>query len=636
VFWSYQPGRLRALIMMSEIARRLIGSLTSGGDKWKSISSDLLSALRVAGVAVGLLSITLPAVGQELSNNGPPVLNQPPSQPVLETGTLVFGSTTTSPPFPGTLGTFLGYAGAPVTYTGTLFLLPERQLSPTAPAPGELVPVEGLFPPSAYPVPSSVLLPPVVSGAIPVQAGDMRAPEIIIKPSIGISQGYDDNPRFTTTLFSDSVNHFSPSLLVSADTPHLQGLLTYSLDYSKYARASDLDGLTQSAVGYGLATIVPGSLYVDGRAQITEVSTAGGAGFATTPSALSPSERSQVMTTSITPIVRQSFGNLVDADLRYTFGMANFSSPFLSGNSPATSPSLADIRVNQGTLAVAIGRGYGTVASRLTLDVTDIGSTSVAQSDQFRGFNDFEYRLTNRFAFLGRVGYESFQYDTARLRFDGPIVKVGARADLAPNSVATLLYGRQDGTWSFEGRFQQQLTASTAILGSYQRNVSSQQQLVFNNLNSSRLDAFGTIVNYDSALPGGVDPGFAYSQTDIYRYQEVRMGVNSDVGRNSFRVFGFIDHQASLTNLTPNDTSRGILVQWFRSITPRLTGAVGVGYATTVSNNGKTATADLDLGYQISDTVTAFARYDFMSRQGTSAGSNIRRDLVELGLKATY
>jgi uncharacterized protein (PEP-CTERM system associated) len=620
---------------MSEIARDSTGNLMPSRNTRKSISHPL-GALLIAGITIDLFSISLPAVGQELPDNGPPVINQPPSQPVLESGTLVFGSTATSPPFPPTLGTFLGYAGAPVTYSGSVFLLPERQLSPTAPAPGEPVLVEGLFPPSAYPVPSSVLLPPVVSGAVPIQAGDVRAPEIIIKPSLGISQGYDDNPRLTPGLFSDSVNHFNPGLLVSADTPHLQGLLSYSLDYQKYARASDVDGLTQSAVGYGLATIVPGAVYVDARGQISEISTTGGAGFATNPSILSPSERSQVMTASITPIVRQSFGNLVDTDLRYTFGMANFSNPFISGNTLATSPSLGDIRVNQGTLSVAVGRGYGTAASRLTLDVTDIGSTSVAQSDQFRGFDDLEYRLTNRFALLARVGYESLQYDTAGLRIDGPIVKVGARADLAPNSVATLLYGRQDGIWSFEGRFQQQVTASTFILGSYQRSVSSQQQLVFNNLNSSRLDAFGTIVNYDTALPGGVDPGFVYSQTDIYRYQTVRLGVNSDIGRNSFRIFGFLDHEASLTHLTPNDTSRGILVQWFRSITPRLTGAVGIGYATTVSSNGKTATADFDLGYQINDAVTAFARYDFLSQQRTPAHSNTRRDLVELGLKATY
>jgi hypothetical protein len=517
-----------------------------------------------------------------------------------------------------------------------VFLLPERQLTPTAPAPGELVPVEGLVPPTAYPVPNNVLLPPVVSGAPPIQTGDPRAPEFILKPSLGVSQLYTDNPRLTSGKFSDSASHFSPSIVVSADTPHLQGELIYGLDYYKYARASEQSSLTQSAVGYGLGTIVPGSVYVDGRALISQLSTAGGAGLTVAPGTLPAAERTQAMIMSLTPIVRQSFGNLVDTELRYSFGMANFGSPSLAGGTLAPASSLSNIQVNHVGVAIAIGRGYGVAGSRVTLDATDVGSSSVARSDQFRGFDDFEYHLSHRFALLARVGYEDQQYGDTRLRIRGPIVKFGARADLAPDSVATLLYGRQDGIWSFEGRFRQQLTASTAILGSYLRSVSSTQQQLLNDLNSSRLDAFGTIVNYDTALPGLADPEFSYAQTDIYRYQLARIGITSDIGRNSFRIFGFLDHRGSLINLTANDTSRGILLEWFRSITPRLTGAANLGYATHVLGNEKTATASLNLTYQINDTFNLFTRYEFLSRQGTLVGSSLQRNLVELGLRGAY
>lgn len=572
-------------------------------------------------------------VAQEPPTSASPLANQPPSQPLLESGTLIFGSTALPPPF---FSTFLGYAGAPATYSGTVFLLPERQLTPNAPPPGEAIPVEGLLPPSAYPVPSNALLAPLVPGAVPIQAGDPRAPEIIIRPSIGINQGFTDNPRSTPGMLADSISEFTPGLLVSADTPHLQGELIYGLDYLKYAHASDQDELTQNAIGYALGTIVPGSLYVDGRALISQLSTAGGSGFVTTPTALPAADRSQAMITSLTPIVRQSFGDFLDTELRYSFGMANFGSPSLTGTVPAPSSSLADIQVNHVALSAAIGRGYGMAASRLTLDATDVSSNSVAKSDEIRVFDDFEYRLTNRFALLARIGYETLQYDIARLRFDGPIAKVGARAELAPDSVATLLYGRQDGIWSFEGRFRQQLTPSTAILGSYLRSVSSTQQELLNNLDSSRLDAFGTIVNNDTDLPGMADPGFAYGLSDIYRYQLFRLGLNSDIGRNSFRVFGLLDHEASLTNLTVNDTSRGILLEWFRSITPRLTGAVSFGYATHVVDTGRTVTADLNLTYQISDSVTAFGRYEFVRQQSDLAGTGYQRDLVEFGLKAAY
>lgn len=604
-----------------------------GGDEYSPVHW-LLTGLITAGAKVLLSAATLSAVAQELpANSSPPLANQPPSQPVLETGTLLFGSTATPAPF---LNTFFGYAGAPATYNGTVFLLPERQLSPTSPAPGVPVPVEGVFPPTVYPVPSNVLLPPLVSGATPIQAGDPRAPEIILKPGLSVSQLYTDNPRLTSNTFSDTAGHLSPSLVVSADTPHLQGELIYGLDYYKYARASDQNSLTQNAVAYGLATIVPGSLYLDGRALISQLSTAGGAGFTVAPGTLPAAGQTQVMITSLTPIVRQSFGDLVDTELRYSYGMANFGSPSLAGSTPAPSTSLSSVQVNHVGLAVAIGRGYGIAASRLTLDATDVGSNSVAQSDQFRGFDDFEYHLSNRFALLTRLGYEDLQYRVAGLRLSGPIVKFGARVDLAPDSVATLLYGRQDGTWSFEGRFRQQVTASTSILGAYLRSVSSTQQQLLNDLNTSRLDEFGTIVNNDTALPGLADPEFSIAQTDIYRYQLARIGITSDVGRNSFRVFGVLDHQGSLLNLTSNDTSRGILLEWFRSITPRLTGAASLGYATHVVGDEKTATADLDLTYQINDAITFFTRYEYLNRKGTLTGSNLQRNLIELGLRGEY
>jgi len=598
--------------------------------RWLRVSLGIPAAVLVVSTPV------FPTVAQETPAVGEAPPTQPLSQPGLMGGSLLYGSTATLPLFPST---FFGFAGAPVTYNGTTFL-PEILVNPKATQPGTVVSVTGIEPPNADPVPSSVLLPRLVPGAMPIQAGDPRAPEIIFRPSIGVSEGFDDNPRSTPSTLADSVSHFSPGFLLSADTPHFQGLLNYQLDYFKYARATDEDQFSQNLIGYGLGTIVPGAVYVDARAAISQLSTAGGAGFTTNPALLPEAQQTQAMVTSLTPIIRQSFGDLVDADLRYNFGMVRFSNPSLLGGPalPApTSSSLADIDVNRGTLALAIGHGYGVMASRLTLDAANIGSSSVAQSDQFRGFDDLEYHVSNRFALLSRIGYEDLQYDTAHLHFDGPILKIGARVDLAPDSAATALYGRQDGIWSFEGRFRQQITASTALLASYQRRVSSVQDLLLTDFNTSRLDAFGTLINEQSALPTGLgDPEFAYAITDIYRYQTVRAGLTSDVGRNSFRVFGFLDHEASLTGLSSDDTSRGLLLQWFRLITPRLTGGIGVGYATHVVGNEKTLTADVNLTYQVSAFVTAFVRYDLTDSEGNTVGTTFRRNLVELGMRVSY
>src|SRR5277367_5667799 len=100
-----------------------------------------------------------------------PQVNQP--QPVL-------GTTEAFPLFPTT---GLGFAGAPATYVGAGFGGGAAGIAQVAPAtaPSRLTN-------------QNPLLPPIVPGADPIQAGNDRAPWLIAQPSLGISTGFDDNP----------------------------------------------------------------------------------------------------------------------------------------------------------------------------------------------------------------------------------------------------------------------------------------------------------------------------------------------------------------------------------------------------------------------------------------------------------
>ena len=64
-------------------------------------------------------------------------------------------------------------------------------------------------------------------------------------------------------------------------------------------------------------------IFIDGRAAITQASRTGGLGFAD-PDLIQKSEQTQVITTSLTPIARQSFGGYVDGELRYNYGVTLF------------------------------------------------------------------------------------------------------------------------------------------------------------------------------------------------------------------------------------------------------------------------------------------------------------------------
>lgn len=203
---------------------------------------------------------------------------------------------------------------------------PDNSLVPSAFAPPQLTPGLGYGVPAA-PIPGGAPLTPVAPpappnyaglapmapGALPVQAGNLRAPPILINSTVYLSEAYTDNPLGTPQTFSDVLTRISPGTNISFDTSRFQGQLASSINYSKFARTSNEDSLNGNLLGFGLGTIVRDHLFIDTRAAITQVSTIGGLGFVNSPIAglgfantplisTSPQTQSEVM--SLSPIWR--------------------------------------------------------------------------------------------------------------------------------------------------------------------------------------------------------------------------------------------------------------------------------------------------------------------------------------------
>ncbi len=563
------------------------------------------------------------------------------------------GSTAATPeqptsPFGASPNTF-PTAPPPLLTSGYAFGAPLSPLAGTAAALPTVPPTP----------PSTVGLQPLTPGALPVQAGNNRAPPILIVPRATLSEGYTDNPRNTANTLSDSLTHLNGGTAISVDSVRLQGQLNGSIDYQKYARATDLDALNVNLLGYGLGTIVPEHLFIDGRATMTQLSRNGGLGFANS-TLLQPSQQTQAEIVSLTPIVRQSFDGYVDGELRYNYGLNLFQNGSLLNNTttaipPATtapSSSLSNSTVNDATLSLATGRRFTVFGSKLTLDATNVDSQSPSKSTQLRGFDDVEYQFNQRFAALGRVGYENLDYPLQpAASTTGPIWLIGGRVTLDPGSYFFLRYGLQDGFYGLDGALRYQLTASTTLLASLQHNLSSSQQDILTNLNSSQVDASGNVVNQVTGLPSALtNPEFSLSNS-ISRQEQARIGIQTHLNRDTYGLFGFLDHRSAVGVPIPiagvaqtssgNDTSRGVNFTWGRSLTPRLSSAAALGYASTVTTHQKTVTADLSLTYTLNDRLNAVLHYQFINVDAPtlSSGSingSYRRNQVEIGVTRSF
>lgn len=513
--------------------------------------------------------------------------------------------------------------------------------------------VPGLtFAPVPPAAPNYTALAPITPGAAPIQAGDLRAPPILITPNVYASEGYTDNPRNTPQTFSDSLTEIRGAANISFDTLHLQGQLSNSIDYLRYARSHDLDSLNDNLLGYGLATIIPDHFYVDGRAALTQVSQTGGQGFGNAANIL-PSEQTQALITSLSPIARTSFGDLVDTELRYNYAQDTFNNGSLLNNTvPSSANSLSNTTQNNATLSVATGRAFSVIASKLTLDATKIGSASPAQSTQLRAYDDLEYVFNTQVAALARLGYEDLRYPLQPAATTiGPTWLLGGRYSPAPGDYLVLRYGLQDGIYGPNGALRYQLTARTTLLASYSSGLSSSQQQLLSNLDTSQLSANGTIVNQFTGLPSALsNPEFAYSADNIYRTKNFQFGIQTVLDRDTFGLQALFDHRGALGQqpvgasvVSGTDTTYGANLTWSRSLTPRLTASAILGYTKDSASAQKTISNNISLSYTISEHFNGVLLYQFVNVTGNTVtldngatSGPYTRNLVEVALTRNF
>jgi uncharacterized protein (PEP-CTERM system associated) len=399
-----------------------------------------------------------------------------------------------------------------------------------------------------------------------------------------------------------------------------------------------------------LVTVVPNQLFIDTRAAITQLSQAGGVGFA--PSSVIPqSEQTQAYLASISPILRESFGDWVDTEFRYNYGVNTFSNGSLFGSSTgagSSSSSLSNSTQNEATLSLATGRAISEFASKLTLDAVNVDSASSIKSTQFRAYDDLEYAFNSRVAAIGRIGYDDLRYPLLpAATTTGLIWLVGGRVSPAPGDYLTVRYGLQDGIYGANGMLSYQVTAKTTILASLQNGLSSSQQQLQANLNTSALDSNGTVVNEYSGLPSALsNPEFGYTSDNIFRTKQALVGIRTTLDRDTFGILVTYNRQVALGPTTAaeatsgTDTSYGANVDWSRSITPLLTSTATLGYARALVGDEKTLTADLRLTYTLGPSLAGIIHYQFINVDASSVAiastGSYRRNLIEVGITRSF
>jgi hypothetical protein len=359
-----------------------------------------------------------------------------------------------------------------------------------------------------------------------------------------------------------------------------------------------------------------------------------------------------VIAGSVSPYLRQSYGGLVDTELRYRLSATSTGGGVIgSALAPSLvqgdSTALADSTTNQGTLIVATGRDFQRLLSRLTIDASKTNSSSVARNSRVTGYDDLEYRIAPWVAALGRIGYENIHYAAAPAATTvGVAWQLGGRLNLGSDTeYATIRYGKQEGIYGFSGAVHYQITPVTVLTAAASQGLGSQQDMITNVLAESRLDPYGAIVDQYNLPTAFVNPEFGI-QNQVVRSKNFRANLVTGVGINRWSVFATYERRTTLSSSAPPSTSVGVNFSWSRDIRPDLTGTLAAGYSkvnnltvTTVNNPGTstlinstdTMTANLSLNYLFNETLTGSVAYNLIYQTDAPSVANANSSTITVG-----
>lgn len=151
--------------------------------------------------------------------------------------------------------------------------------------------------------------------AVAQETGAVGRPAVLVVPSLSVSTTVSDHYRAAgSDGGSENITRVSPGIRIDGQTARLKGVVDYGLVGTLYGNNSSNSDLQHRLSSSGIAELVPQHFSVSASASITRVPRSA-FGFQTTDPLLDEANQTQVRTYSLQPVLRGTFGGLVNAQL---------------------------------------------------------------------------------------------------------------------------------------------------------------------------------------------------------------------------------------------------------------------------------------------------------------------------------
>lgn len=487
-----------------------------------------------------------------------------------------------------------------------------------------------------------------------VPAGPAGAPSRAwtVTPSLGITQTYNDNTRFTPRNKQDDfITTLDAGLALSVDTARLQGSLGYRAGYNFYANDGDQNGLTGNGAGQFLFTLMPDTFFISASGQAN-----------TQPfgSALNPQAETRTQTGNliqsysfqVSPYAVHRFGGTATGFAGYVYRFVDQSSvgrrniqsadPIEQILQQRANTAGASFTSHQTYIGARTGEDFGRFAMQGTLSGTWFeGDGLYDGAYRHLGLVETRYAITPTIAGLVELGYEREQFNTFPVtEIDGPVWAVGTRLTPNPDSLIIATYGRRNGfnSWRLNGNWA--VGVRTRLFGTYEETLTTAALSAGSLLSSTTLDPLGNPVDAQTGAP--VLPGLA-SQTIgaegvLFRQKQGTAGISQTWLRDTFSLTAtYTDSAPFGTTRTAAATGAGrtaiettsFRLTWTRAVAPAASLTMFGNYAfnTTTTSTGpqqgardfNSAGVGASLGYSLTQTLAGVLTYQLNWRDRTTA-----------------
>ncbi|MBI3772206.1 MAG: TIGR03016 family PEP-CTERM system-associated outer membrane protein [Gammaproteobacteria bacterium] len=475
-------------------------------------------------------------------------------------------------------------------------------------------------------------------------------------PRLSLSETYTNNVSLSADNKQDEyITSLNPGVDIHARGGRARLDLAYNLENLYYARESSRNKTYQQLLGKADAELVRDWFFLEGGASISQTVIDSNQGL-TTDNLNITNNRTDVVTTEVTPILRHAIGTVAEAELKYSHRSVYYGG---GGASDAVTDE-ASARLNNGRHATHFFWG---MSYNQTRDDREVGADSERKSSA----GHLQYRPRRWISLVGYAGREAGTIASQRKFAEGSYWSAGVIWEPTPRWLFEATSGDKEG----RGRVEWTPTERTTLKANYLKRevgiypgekwdasfnhrtrrsqwvlshseeitsditLASREQIL-SMASSMSPDDFVNLFNQSSKFVVNGRPFLLTNEEFDRAYTQLKTTINT--GKTQFSVSGF--HENRKYQLTPRSESAngGVLgVNW--KFAPR--SSLNLSHSVTMRNNEltgvrETRISDIALHRTISPRASTWLDFRHAKEDAANNTNEYQENRVALHLAVTF